>query len=344
MKRRIFTLLLSLLCAVSFGSCAPKEEAAQDSSAAEAGTEESSSGESSDTEASDGESGSGDSSAPTSPAISIDQLNEIAAEVMGEDFGEPISFGAIDPHVNYYAFSDFELFCSTGIMGCNTILAHRFADDSWHDVDLGRFSCQNITGISTDPDNPKLLTISVDGFGFGGDFALNDFARTLRFDENFSNMEVISYGGSENIWDADLFDIHSTEHIVIKDIAFGEKSATFSFDLAGEPVGNGYPFPHITIRKEFDRDKSADEHLFYIYNLYFHNLQNEFSQDWLTGLAAALNWEEGETVSVSYYDDPDTFQGALLKISRYYEPGLKFEVGLPEGTASSEVTFTIYTE
>ena len=93
MKRRIFTLLLSLLCAVSFGSCAPKEEAAQDSPAAEAGTEELS---------------SGDSSAPTSPAISIDQLNEIAAEVMGEDFGEPISFGAIDPHVNYYSFSDFE--------------------------------------------------------------------------------------------------------------------------------------------------------------------------------------------------------------------------------------------
>lgn len=43
-------------------------------------------------------------------------------------------------------------------------------------------------------------------------------------------------------------------------------------------------------------------------------------------------------------ESPDTFQGALLKISRYYEPGLKFEVGLPEGTASSAVTFTIYTE
>lgn len=343
MKRRIFALLFSLLCAVSFGICAPKEEPAQDSPAIEAGTEEPSSSESSGAEASDGESSSGESSAPTSPAISIDQLNEIAAKVMGKNFSEPISFGATNPHVNYYAFSDFELFCSTGIMGYNTILAHRFADDSWHWVDLGRFSCQNI-GISTAPDNPKLLTIWVDGFGFGGDFALNDFARTLRFDENFSNMEVISYGGSANIWEADLFDIHSTEHIVIQDIAFGEKSATFSFDLAGKPVGNGYPFPHITLRKEIDGDKSTNEHLFYIYNLYFHNLQNEFSQDWLTGLAAALNWEEGETVSVSYYDDPDTFQGALLKISRYYEPGLKFEVGLPEGTSSSAVTFTIYTE
>lgn len=29
-------------------------------------------------------------------------------------------------------------------------------------------------------------------------------------------------------------------------------------------------------------------------------------------------------MSVSYYDDPDTFQGALLKISRYYESGLFF--------------------
>ena len=344
MNKRIFSLLLCLICALSFGSCAPKENPAQVSPAAETGTEASSSSEPSDAETTTEELSDGDASTPTSTAISIEQLNEIAAEVMGENFGEPISFGAIEPHINYYAFSDFELFCSTGIVGCNTILAHRFADDSWHEVDLGEFCCQHITSIYTDDDNPKQLCITVDGYNFHFDYMLNDFSRTLRFDEDFSNMEVLSYGGSENIWDADLLDVSSNEQIIIQDITCTDHAASFTFDLAGEPVGNGYPLPHISIHKTIDREKSQGERLFYIYNIYFHNLQNEFSQDWLTGLAAALNREEGESVSVSYYDDPDTFQGALLKISRYYEPGLMFDIQLPTDDFSFDVTFTIYTE
>lgn len=168
------------------------------------------------------------------------------------------------------------------------------------------------------------------------------FERTLRFDENFQNPEVISYGGSENFWEADLLDVASLENIKIKDIQFADKSAAFTFDLAGESVGNGYPYPHISIKKDIDLEKKDGDKLYYIYKFYFHNIKNEFSQEWIDNLKTTLNAEE---VSVVPYDDPDTFEGTLLKISCWYEPGLKVKIDLPDSDDfPGEVIFTVYTE
>lgn len=146
----------------------------------------------------------------TPSALSCAELDRIAYEII-PDFGEPISFSSSDKNISYYLTDDFELFGCTGIAGHNTILAHRFSDDSWHDVNLGDYSAQHITRISTDQENPKQLCITVDGYNFHFDHMLNDFERTLRFDENFQNPEVISYGGSENFWEADLLDVASLE-------------------------------------------------------------------------------------------------------------------------------------
>lgn len=101
----------------------------------------------------------------------------------------------------------------------------------------------------------------------------------------------------------------------------------FTFDLAGESVGNGYPYPHISIKKDIDLEKKDGDKLYYIYKFYFHNIKNEFSQEWIDNLKATLNAEE---VSVVAYDDPDTFEGTLLKISCWYEPGLKVKIDLPD--------------
>lgn len=120
----------------------------------------------------------------TQSALSCAELDRIAYEII-PDFGEPISFSSSDKNISYYLTDDFELFGCTGIAGHNTILAHRFSDDSWHDVNLGDYSAQHITRISTDQENPKQLCITVDGYNFHFDHMLNDFERTLRFDENF---------------------------------------------------------------------------------------------------------------------------------------------------------------
>ena len=82
--------------------------------------------------------------------------------------------------------------------------------------------------------------------------------------------------------------------------------------------------------------------IYYIYKFYFHNIKNEFSQEWIDNLKTTLNAEE---VSVVPYDDPDTFEGTLLKISCWYEPGLKVKIDLPDSDDfPGEVIFTIYTE
>ena len=277
----------------------------------------------------------------TPSALSCAELDRIAYEII-PDFGEPISFSSSDKNISYYLTDDFELFGCTGIAGHNTILAHRFSDDSWHEVNLGDYSAQHITRITTDQENPKQLCITVDGYNFHFDHMLNDFERTLRFDENFQNPEVISYSGSENFWEADLLDVASLENIKIKDIQFADKSAAFTFDLAGESVGNGYPYPHISVKKDIDLEKKDGDKLYYIYKFYFHNIKNEFSQEWIDNLKTTLNAEE---VSVVPYDDPDTFEGTLLKISCWYEPGLKVKIDLPDSDDfPGEVIFTVYTE
>ena len=94
----------------------------------------------------------------TQSALSCAELDRIAYEII-PDFGEPISFSSSDKNISYYLTDDFELFGCTGIAGHNTILAHRFSDDSWHDVNLGDYSAQHITRISTDQEKEDIMNI-----------------------------------------------------------------------------------------------------------------------------------------------------------------------------------------
>ena len=97
-----------------------------------------------------------------------------------------------------------------------------------------------------------------------------------------------------------------------------------------------------SLKKDIDLEKKDGDKLYYIYKFYFHSIKNEFSQEWIDNLKTTLNAEE---VSVVPYDDPDTFEGTLLKISCWYEPGLKVKIDLPDSDDfPGEVIFTIYTE
>lgn len=272
--------------------------------------------------------------------ISYDKLNEIAASII-PNFDETIQFGWSDNNISYYSNDIFELFCSDGIANYSTILAHRFSDDSWHWVDMGSYSCQNIGQIYADPENPKLLRVEVDGNNFCFDHELNDFERCLRFDENFQNPEIIYYGGDNECWNAELLDVGSVENIIIKNIEFSDNAAHFTFDLAGEPVGNGYPYPHISFDKDIDINKTDGDRIYYIYKFYFHNTHSDFPQKWIDALKSSLH---ANAVSVAFYNDSDTFDGTLLKIACWYEPGIEIKLDLPSDNPPAELVFSLYTK
>ena len=249
----------------------------------------------------------------------LQQLDEILVE-LDPDFDLGVfGFQAWEGMEQYLYFDEFELFHTIGIMRHNTILAHRFSDDSWHLVSLGDYEFQGVTSMSPDADDPSRLKVSVDGCNFGIDYILQDFSRTLTFDENFENPEINYYNSLTTSLNErrELGDTMSREEHIFSKIEVAEKEVRFYFDLAGEPVANGYPFPRISFT---DNSPYGD-----IVQIYFHNLKNGITDQQLEGIRQALDNPE---ITTAFYDDPDSFAGVLLKIPYTYNEET-YETNLP---------------
>lgn len=240
----------------------------------------------------------------------LQQLDEILVE-LDPDFDLGVfGFQAWEGMEQYLYFDEFELFRTIGIMRHNTILAHRFSDDSWHLVSLGDYEFQGVTSMSPDADDPSRLKVSVDGCNFGIDYILQDFSRTLTFDENFENPEINYYNSLTTSLNErrELGDTMSREEHIFSKIEVAEKEVRFYFDLAGEPVANGHPIPRISFT---DNSPYGD-----IVQIYFHNLKNEITDQQLEEIRQALDNPE---ITTAFYDDPDSFAGVLLKIPYTYD-------------------------
>ena len=164
--------------------------------------------------------------------------------------------------------------------------------------------------MSPDADDPSRLKVSVDGRNFGIDYILQDFSRTLTFDENFENPEIVYYNSLRTDLNErrELGDTMSREEHIFSKIEIDEKEVRFYFDLAGEPVANGHPFPRISFT---DNSPYGD-----IVQIYFHNLKNEITDQQLEEIRQALDNPE---ITTAFYDDPDSFAGVLLKIPYTYD-------------------------
>ena len=240
----------------------------------------------------------------------LQQLDEILVE-LDPDFDLGVfGFQAWEGMEQYRYFDEFELFRTIGIMRHNTILAHRFSDDSWHLVSLGDYEFQGVTSMSPDADDPSRLKVSVDGCNFGIDYILQDFSRTLTFDENFENPEINYYNSLTTSLNErrELGDTMSREEHIFSKIEVAEKEVRFYFDLAGEPVANGHPIPRISFT---DNSPYGD-----IVQIYFHNLKNEITDQQLEEIRQALDNPE---ITTAFYDDSDSFAGVLLKIPYTYD-------------------------
>ena len=240
----------------------------------------------------------------------LQQLDEILVE-LDPDFDLGVfGFHAGERIDHYLCFDEFELFHTIGIMQHNTILAHRFSDDSWHLVSLGDYEFQGVTSMSPDADDPSRLKVSVDGRNFGIDYILQDFSQTLTFDENFENPEINYYNSLTTSLNErrELGDTMSREEHIFSKIEVAEKEVRFYFDLAGEPVANGHPIPRISFT---DNSPYGD-----IVQIYFHNLKNEITDQQLEEIRQALDNPE---ITTAFYDDPDSFAGVLLKIPYTYD-------------------------
>ena len=240
----------------------------------------------------------------------LQQLDEILVE-LDPDFDLGVfGFQAWEGMEQYLYFDEFELFRTIGIMRHNTILAHRFSDDSWHLVSLGDYEFQGVTSMSPDADDPSRLKVSADGCNFGIDYILQDFSRTLTFDENFENPEINYYNSLTTSLNErrELGDTMSREEHIFSKIEVAEKEVRFYFDLAGEPVANGHPIPRISFT---DNSPYGD-----IVQIYFHNLKNEITDQQLEEIRQALDNPE---ITTAFYDDPDSFAGVLLKIPYTYD-------------------------
>ena len=240
----------------------------------------------------------------------LQQLDEILVE-LDPDFDLGVfGFQAWEGMEQYLYFDEFELFHTIGIMRHNTILAHRFSDDSWHLVSLGDYEFQGVTSMSPDADDPSRLKVSVDGCNFGIDYILQDFSRTFTFDENFENPEINYYNSLTTSLNErrELGDTMSREEHIFSKIEVAEKEVRFYFDLAGEPVANGHPIPRISFT---DNSPYGD-----IVQIYFHNLKNGITDQQLEGIRQALDNPE---ITTAFYDDPDSFAGVLLKIPYTYD-------------------------
>lgn len=240
----------------------------------------------------------------------LQQLDEILVG-LDPDFDLGVfGFQAWEGMEQYLYFDEFELFHTIGIMRHNTILAHRFSDDSWHLVSLGDYEFQGVTSMSPDADDPSRLKVSVDGCNFGIDYILQDFSRTLTFDENFENPEINYYNSLTTSLNErrELGDTMSREEHIFSKIEVAEKEVRFYFDLAGEPVANGHPIPRISFT---DNSPYGD-----IVQIYFHNLKNEITDQQLEEIRQALDNPE---ITTAFYHDPDSFAGVLLKIPYTYD-------------------------
>lgn len=239
----------------------------------------------------------------------LSQLDDIIAKLDPDFSFDVFGFWVCDLH-QYLCFDEFEVFHAIGIMRHNTILVHRFSDDSWHLLSLGEYEFQNVISISPAAENPSLISISVDGWNFGIDYIIQDFPRTLTFDKNFENPEIIYYNSLNADWNEvqELGDTISHEELIFCEIETLENEVRFHFDLAGKPVGNGHPIPYITFR-----NNSPFE---YEVLIYFHNIKNKLTDQQLSAIRQSLG---NSGITTKYYDDADTFAGVLLKIPYTYD-------------------------
>lgn len=87
--------------------------------------------------------------------------------------------------------------------------------------------------MSPDADDPSRLKVSVDGCNFGIDYILQDFSRTLTFDENFENPEINYYNSLTTSLNErrELGDTMSREEHIFSKIEVAEKEVRFYFVL-----------------------------------------------------------------------------------------------------------------